>query len=326
MRKAGCCCCCCCCAFTGLNTLDSLNDENDRGGHSSGEDSNEGRQGFFVGGSERSGQQVLGPNDAERRAQQLFEAVRQAGAETMTPEEAARVRAGANKGSQAGAYRLGSSNDAPVQQPPEQPNRDEPVVVRVILWQDGFSIDDGPLRSFEEPASRQFLTSLQQGSIPPELQQQHRGRQIDLHMERRPIAFVPPKAKPFSNQGQRLGSIVPEVVTIDDDGPSRSVLPKPSADEAKNLLESAQNAVGIDDSKPKGQIQIRQPSGERLIGEFNSTHTVEDVRSFIVSALPDFAFQPFQLHTTYPKKAIEDETQTVSDAGIFKAIVVMVKI
>jgi hypothetical protein len=44
----------------------------------------------------------------------------------------------------------------------------------------------------------------------------------------------------------------------------------------------------------------------------------------IFSALPEYAFTPFQLFTTYPKKAIEDEKQTVKEADIYKAVVVIV--
>lgn len=148
-----------------------------------------------------------------------------------------------------------------------------------MIWENGFSIDDGPLRTFEDPASQAFLGSLQRGVIPNELQIHHRGREVDLHMERRATPYVPPKAKPFSSAGQRLGAIVPEVVTIDDAPQTTQVSP----DEAKKLLETAQSNVGVDASKPKGQIQIRQPNGERLIGEFNESHTVEDVRTFIVT-------------------------------------------
>jgi len=190
-----------------INTLDSLNGEDDHG-HSSGEDSNEGRQEFFAGGGERSGQNVLGPNDAERRAQKLFDAARRAGAEEITPEEAAKLHAGSGKGKQGGGYRLGTSADPPIERPvtPIAINRAGPVIVRVIVWENGFSIDDGPLRSFEDPASRQFLMSIQLGSVPLEIQQQFPGRTIDMHMERRSIPYTAPKSKPFSGQGMRLGN------------------------------------------------------------------------------------------------------------------------
>lgn len=46
----------------------------------------------------------------------------------------------------------------------------------------------------------------------------------------------------------------------------------------------------------------------------------------IFSALPEYAFQPFQLHTTYPKRAIEDESLTVKQAGIYKAVAIIVPV
>lgn len=48
----------------------------------------------------------------------------------------------------------------------QQENRTGPINVRVILWQNGFSInEDGPLRTFEDPANRAFLMSLQMVSF-----------------------------------------------------------------------------------------------------------------------------------------------------------------
>jgi UBX domain-containing protein 1 len=44
--------------------------------------------------------------------------------------------------------------------PAPEPPQSGPVVVRVILWEDGFSVDDGPLRSFEDQESRHFLLAL----------------------------------------------------------------------------------------------------------------------------------------------------------------------
>jgi hypothetical protein len=49
------------------------------------------------------------------------------------------------------------------------------------------------------------------------------------------------------------------------------------------VLEDAQAVVGLSEDKPVGQIQIRLPNNERIIGSFNEDHTVDDVRSFIVA-------------------------------------------
>jgi len=307
-------------AVFSINTLSSLKGRGS-GGHSSDEDDpSDQRQGFFVGGSERSGQEVLGPNrNDENIAERLFDAARRAGAEPLTAEEMERHQAGEPQGSRSGGIRLGTRNDTTM--PNFAPRREsEVVVIRVIFWQNGFSVDDGPLREMSDPDSQVFLRSLQQGTVPLELVAKHRGKKVDLHMERRGTPYVKPKPKPFSGGGQRLGDVVPNVVTVSDD---TSPAPKVElgTDEGKKLLEQAQEALNVNKAVPSGRIQIRPPSGDRMIGVFNETHTVEDVRTFIVTALPDFAFHPFQLYTVYPNVAITDESQTVKAAGILNAVV-----
>jgi UBX domain-containing protein 1 len=35
--------------------------------------------------------------------------------------------------------------------------------VTLTFWKDGFSLDDGPLRDFNDPANKPFLASIQKG-------------------------------------------------------------------------------------------------------------------------------------------------------------------
>lgn len=46
-----------------------------------------------------------------------------------------------------------------------------------------------------------------------ELVQLYPGKEIDLKMQRKMEPYKPPKAKPFSGHGQRLGGLVPQVVS-----------------------------------------------------------------------------------------------------------------
>ncbi|CAD5219098.1 unnamed protein product [Bursaphelenchus okinawaensis] len=289
--------------MSNIRSLGDLKGDKPESGNSSDED--EGRQGFFVGGSERSGQQVLGPNGGDQLADRVFKSAQRHGAETLSTEEAERFRDGASDPNS--GVRLSGG-------PSAQMNTER---VHVIFWQNGFSVDDGHLRSFADPASMEFIKALDRGQIPTELQQKHRYKQVDLHLERRATEYVKPNAKPFASSGHRLGAVVPEIVS------GETSQAKPSADEAKKLFEEAQSNVGLKEGEPTGRIQIRQPNGERLIGTFNPSHVVEDVRSFIVSALPEWAFQPFQLYTTFPNKLIEDESKTVKEADILNAVVVI---
>lgn len=115
--------------------------------------------------------------------------------------------------------------------------------------------------------------------IPPELVQAHAGRKIDFHMVRKSEEYVAPKPKPFSGEGNRLGSVVPNIVG----GPSSSEAAKPPApQESARLLAEAQAAVGLQDGEPTTRIQIRVAGSQPIVGTFNQTHTVEHIRTFIV--------------------------------------------
>ncbi|KHN75542.1 NSFL1 cofactor p47 [Toxocara canis] len=280
------------------------------------------RQGFYVGGSEHSGQQVLGPSSSSRAGRedliaQVFDAARAHGAETLTPEENAR------RGTQnaikfgSGGYRLGDSHRPSESVPAVHANDDQPEQQEVTLtmWENGFSVDDGPLRQFDDPENRSFLQSIMQGRIPMELVRLYPSRTIDLRMERKSEAYKAPKPKPFSGHGQRLGDIVPPVLGAGVVGQKTST--------AVDAVKQAQDAITLRDGEPTTQVQIRLPNGRRIIGRFSHSHTVEEVRSFIVAAIPEFAFQPFCLMTTFPSKVIEAERETLKDAGLLNSVIVV---
>lgn len=303
----------------GLRDLAADHHHGDSGGESDGE-----QQEFYVGGSEHSGQQVLGPPAArgnDNLTERVFEEARRNGAEGMDPEVLRRERDGRNSQFPGGGARLDSS--APVAAAVAQDDEDEPtdVIVTLNMYDNGFSIDDGPLRLMTDEASRPVIMAITQGRIPPEIVAMHPGRTIDLRMVRKG-EYVPPKPKPFQGSGARLGAVVPEVV-----GASSSAASAPAAPVVENqgpsMLEAAQAGVGLDVGTPVTQIQVRLNNGQRLVGKFNHSHTVAAVRNFIVAAQPDLAFAPFQLMTTFPNKVVEDETLSLKDANLLNAVVVV---
>ncbi|KAJ1372465.1 hypothetical protein KIN20_034632 [Parelaphostrongylus tenuis] len=309
-----------------IRTLSSIRkDDRNSGEESDGEGD---RQGFFVGGSEHSGQQVLGPARPARGnidiAEQIFSSARQHGAETLSTQDLPSHPRLEHSGE--GRVRLSEVSSEPVSSNVEGSNGEsdtsnlEEVVVEMFMWENGFSIDDGPLRFFDEPESRQFLESIMQGRVPAELVAAHPRRHIDLRMQRRSGPYEPPKLKPFKGAGARLGAVVPQVVSSTS-GASSSISAQDSADNAKK----AQEEVNVDDNFPATQVQIRLPNGERLVGRFNHSHTVDTIRRFIATACPDLAASPFQLMTTFPNKVIDDESIDLKDAGLVNAVV-MVKL
>lgn len=78
---------------------------------------------------------------------------------------------------------------------------------------------------------------------------------------------------------------------------------------------------GPDDGKPITSIQIRMPDGQRLVGRFNHTQLVRDIRSFVAAARPGLPVPPIMM-TGFPSKAIEDESVTIEDGGLISAVVI----
>uniref|UniRef100_A0A183BVQ9 UBX domain-containing protein n=1 Tax=Globodera pallida TaxID=36090 RepID=A0A183BVQ9_GLOPA len=316
-----------------MSNIHGLNNDEEkprrRQNSSDSENSDEGRQGFFVGGSERSGQEVLGPN-RNNVSDKFFDAIQQAGAEKLTHEqnEALNSQGQNSGGGSAGsaAFRLGghgvqSEQVGGTSTTADSTRQQAPVVVRLVLWTNGFSVNDGPLRQFQDPQNREFLQAVMTKRIPPELIMP--GREIDLRIEKKSTEYEPPKIKPFSGKGNQLGSVAPNVENSSDvvyvDAP-----PKLSAEESAKLVEQAQAELKVDDNLPTTRIQIRIPDTARpIVARLNQTQTVDQLRIFIVSAEPSLAYRPFRLMTSYPTQPIEAEELSVKDAGLLNATVLV---
>lgn len=141
---------------------------------SSSEDEEEQGQAFYTGGSERSGQQILGPprkNPIKDYVSEIFRSAQESGAEMVEHPRA--TGSAANTSSASGGspfvgtgYRLGQTQDDHTALPdqlsrPIRPRNIEPVILK--LWRQGFSINDGELRSYEEQANKEFLESIMKG-------------------------------------------------------------------------------------------------------------------------------------------------------------------
>jgi len=279
------------------------------------EDDEEEGQAFYAGGSERSGQQVLGPGkrkSGNRIVEDMFNAVRKYGGEVLDPS-AKRPNTTKLRAFRGTGYVLGSTPDnSDAVASDTSDDRPQEVEIRLRLWQSGFTVDDGQLRDYSEPENKEFLDAIRQGEIPMELRQQANGREVHLSLEDHSHEeFVPPRRtlQAFTGTGFRLGSISP-VMT-----------PAPTADKEKNV-EEAQESVKVDDSKPVTSIQIRVADGSRLVMKANRSHTVGDIRKFIVQARPEFSASVFSLMTAFPSKELSDDDTTLEEANLLNAVIV----
>uniref|UniRef100_A0A2K5EW81 NSFL1 cofactor p47 n=1 Tax=Aotus nancymaae TaxID=37293 RepID=A0A2K5EW81_AOTNA len=251
------------------------------------EEEEEEGQRFYAGGSERSGQQIVGPprkKSPNELVDDLFKGAKEHGAVavervTKSPGETSKPR----------------------------------VHVVLKLWKSGFSLDNGELRSYQDPSNAQFLESIRRGEVPAELRRLAHGGQVNLDMEdHRDEDFVKPKGafKAFTGEGQKLGSTAPQVLSTSS-----------PAQQAENEAK-ASSSILIDESEPTTNIQIRLADGGRLVQKFNHSHRISDIRLFIVDARPAMAATSFILMTTFPNKELADESQTLKEANLLNAVIV----
>jgi UBX domain-containing protein 1 len=139
------------------------------------------------------------------------------------------------------------------------------------LWKNGFTIDDGPLRSYDDQQNREFLDSIQKGVLPRELIKEAQGAEVHLDMQdKRDEEYVPPKNQyRLYNEGYKLGSPTPTVVS------------NASASDIATNEQRAKSQLQLDESKPSTQIQIRLSDGSKLVIKANQTHKISDIRQYI---------------------------------------------
>ncbi|TQV90570.1 hypothetical protein V2A60_008247 [Cordyceps javanica] len=199
---------------------------------------------------------------------------------------------------------------------PVRPRAGQPIERVLHIWQDGFSIDDGELRRFDDPANQMDLSMIRSGRAPLHLMNVEHDQAVDVKLEQHdtPYKALPKKYKPFSGSGQRLGSPVP--------GAPASV---PAAAPAASRTSAATGSAApsspipdIDASQPTVTIRLQLPDGTRLPARFNTTSTLGDVYSFIGRASAETQTRPWVLATTFPNKEHTDKSLVLGEMSEFK--------
>ncbi|CEF63296.1 UBX domain and SEP domain-containing protein [Strongyloides ratti] len=305
-----------------IQGLENLNDEkSDSSDH-------EDDMKYFVGGGKNSGQAVFGngPNNNkknEEKVNALFEQARKAGAEILSSEELedSNKQGSSRDFSSTTGYRLGGLYSSPsVVKPTESDAQgNNPLIIDINVWTNGFSIgDDGLLRSFDDPENQEFWNAIMHGQIPSEIIKNNTpGREIDVRLHRRTEEYKPPK-KAFAGSGYRLGE---KVSPIDCENANDDVAKKANAEPA--LLLAAQKEIKLKDGEKVGRVGIRLPCGQLIKAEVNASHTIGDLRDFVIRAVPSLSFSSWRFITNVPKRSFDDETQTLDEAKIFSGMIMV---
>ncbi len=81
--------------------------------------------------------------------------------------------------------------------------------MRITLYSNGFTVDRGEFRPYDDEKNKQFMKELNEGYVPKEIQEKYRGKGIGVALEdKRKEAYkppTPPSYVAYSGEGQSLG-------------------------------------------------------------------------------------------------------------------------
>jgi len=302
-------------------TLDSLRNRQNSDLDSSDDDDQ--KQAFYAGGSQSSGQQVLGPpKKRDELVAEMFKKAREHGAQEVSvqpgsggPSFFTKKQSGHFSGT---GYKLGEKeNDTEVVGEAGNADGEESDVREVVLrlWSTGFTVDGGQLRSYQDPANMEFLNYVKRGEVPRELIRDYKGQEVQLTMEdRRTEDYVPPRqaTRAFSGQGQMLGSPAPATIG--------STVAVSENDRQANEV-AARTSLPLTEGEAVTNIQFRLMDGTRLVAQFNPSHTVHDLHSYINTARPQYASSNYVL-ALFPNKELSEKEQTIQQANLFNSALI----
>eukprot|EP00756_Hemistasia_phaeocysticola_P066822 Hpha_TRINITY_DN9523_c0_g1::TRINITY_DN9523_c0_g1_i1::g.114812::m.114812/K14012/SHP1, UBX1, NSFL1C; UBX domain-containing protein 1 len=276
---------------------------------SSGGNKPDGSQEYFAGGGQSSGTAIIGAGGPKKDldVKKFFDDVRDSGAVSAGGE-------GASGGPQfrGQGVRLGMEPGAAAR-PAGGAAKPVPERRMVInFWADGFSVDDGPLRDPQDDSSQLFLADIKKGVIPAELKAQmseeYKGKEMpEIVIELKDNAgarYAPPAKvfKAFAGQG-------------------RSMRDEPAAEAAAPAASTSDYPLpNVDAEKEQTQIVINMPDRTRLTLNVNLDHKVGHIRAFVIHS-QSWQGHPFNMATAFPRKVLSDDSQTIAEAGLKRAVI-----
>uniref|UniRef100_A0ACD5UHZ8 Uncharacterized protein n=1 Tax=Avena sativa TaxID=4498 RepID=A0ACD5UHZ8_AVESA len=194
---------------------------------------------------------------------------------------------------------------------PDAPQPPEEIVHNIYFWSNGFTVDDGPLRSFDDPEHASFLKSIKNSECPTELAPADGRSKVNVNLVRKEEKCPEPvkRPAPFQGGGRALAT------------PSENSAPSAAASSTATATTKTTKTVTVDDSLPSTSLQIRFIDGSRVVARFNTSHTISDVRAFVDATRPGEA-SDYTLQAGFPPKALDDMTKTIEEAGVANSVII----
>ncbi|KAI9513224.1 hypothetical protein F5148DRAFT_1273174 [Russula earlei] len=295
------------------------------------DDGEDEQQSYFAGG-ERSGINIQNPDrDSGVPGRNLMRDLlaRAVGDRPFEPD-AERTGAQRSAAFSGGGYTLGSDevDSTYVPDPNGPPNLAEETAIRhITFWRDGFSVEDGELRRYDDPAQAQILSEINAGRAPPTILNVLPRQPVELRVARRTEEdYVPTQRRGFAGSGSRLGGFTPEPAPAPQIGmpgafpaaQSSSVASVPPPSSRAHDPESITTRFSVDQTKPTTSVQVRLADGTRMVARVNLTHTVGDLRTRVLKTMR----RAYTLGTTFPNRMLDNDSMTIDAAGLRNSVVV----
>eukprot|EP01138_Halocafeteria_seosinensis_P004253 gb/GECG01004349.1/.p1 GENE.gb/GECG01004349.1/~~gb/GECG01004349.1/.p1 ORF type:complete len:249 (+),score=55.06 gb/GECG01004349.1/:1-747(+) len=178
---------------------------------------------------------------------------------------------------------------------------------KITFWKNGFTVDNGPLRTGDTDADKKFMSDIEKGYVPSELREEAEGGVVEVDVEdKRGEEYVPPAYVAYGGTGQAVGA--------SSAAPSSAVVQGGAA---------SSSSATVDDSQPTTKIQYRLTNGKKATATFNLNHTVRDVQAYARTVNPDVT--SFVLTAGFPPKPLDNPDLTIEEAGLKNAAVTQKK-
>ncbi|KAG6526472.1 plant UBX domain-containing protein 4-like [Zingiber officinale] len=267
----------------------------------------DGPQEYYTGG-EKSGMLVQDPSKGGNNVDAIFEQAQRMGAGQgpFEPSQSSSSR------SFTGTGRLLSSESVPPARTAPAPDRPENIMHNIDFWRNGFTVNDGPLRRFDDPENAAFLASITKSECPKELEPADRRTAVHVNLIRRQEDYSEPvrRTPAFQGVGRTLGGGLCD----------KSATEATAA--ASNAVAPSLSGLSVDALSPSTSIQLRLADGTRMVASFNLRHTVGHIRAFIDASRPGSS-RTYQLQTVgFPPKQLNDLDKTIDEAGLANSVII----
>ena len=180
--------------------------------------------------------------------------------------------------------------------------------VTITLWKNGFQVEEGDLRSYDDPANREFMDSVRSGRVPRELQS--RGTNLDVHLDDKSSETFKEPVKPRVLSTAAWGSAA---------APSPGSHP-PAAAAAAGATASTRTSDPVDRVKDPGAptttLLLQMVDGRKVKATFNTNATVGVLREAMASV--DGTPRSFRMQT-HKGAMLDDDSCTLESLGLRRA-------